>query len=173
MDSKCMDWMRLDIWVRSESLDKHVITMAQTVHLMKIHIPFVLIATKYHTPFDQTETSILNGWRWLTHGKQKRLVSLITIILQLADHDVCLGVSHIDRHAFRREKVLLECGMRICYLVKNGALKTHFAGVMISEQPAINYNSQLCLLPYSYILTSLVAYELSTRAAHETPPRWE
>jgi hypothetical protein len=44
--------MRLDIWVRSELIDKHITTKAQT-----IHIPFVLIATKYHTPFDKTETS--------------------------------------------------------------------------------------------------------------------
>jgi hypothetical protein len=54
---------------------------------------------------------------------------------------VCLGASHIDRHAFRREKVVFECGMRNCYLVKNGALKTHFAGVIISEEPTMNYNS--------------------------------
>jgi hypothetical protein len=66
----------------------------------------------------------------------------MTNVVQLTDHDVCLGASLIDRHAFRREKVVLECGMRICYLVKKCALKTHFAGVMISEAPMMSYNSQ-------------------------------
>jgi hypothetical protein len=63
--------MRLDIWVRSESLYKHNITMAQTFHSMKIHVPFVLIATKYHTSFDPTETSterlaVADSWQTQT-----------------------------------------------------------------------------------------------------------
>jgi hypothetical protein len=62
--------------------------MARTFQLMKSHIPFVLIATEYHTPFDPPETSTERLASWLTHGKAERLVSFITIVLQLTDHDV-------------------------------------------------------------------------------------
>ncbi len=134
--------MRFEIWMRSESIDKHITTMlAQTFHLMKIHIPFVLIATKYHTQFDPTETSterlaVADSW-------QRQTTRILHYNRSPAHRPQCLIWSVTRcRHAFRREKVVLECGMRICYMVKKGALKTHFAGVMISEETTMSYRSQ-------------------------------
>jgi hypothetical protein len=124
-------------------VDKHSITRAQTSHSMKIHIPFVLIAIKDRTPSDPTEITgtellvVADSW-------QTQTTRILHYKRSPAHRTRCLlwNETHIDRHAFACEKVVLERWMRISYLVKDGALETNFVGGLISEEPAMDYISQ-------------------------------